>query len=51
MIIFFFFTFIKGFPKSCVLIIIFTDTENMKFVFEAVRDTILQINLKHFNLV
>jgi len=28
-----------------------TDTENMKFVFEAVRDTILQINLKHFNLV
>ena len=30
---------------------IFVDTENMKFVFEAVRDTILQINLKHFNLV
>ena len=29
----------------------FVDTENMKFVFEAVRDTILQINLKHFNLV
>ena len=31
--------------------LIFVDTENMKFVFEAVRDTILQINLKHFNLV
>ena len=30
---------------------ILLDTENMKFVFEAVRDTILQINLKHFNLV
>lgn len=28
-----------------------TDTENMRFVFEAVRDTILQINLRHFNLV
>jgi len=28
-----------------------TDTENMRFVFEAVRDTILQINLKHYNLV
>ena len=31
--------------------ICFTDTENMRFVFEAVRDTILQINLKHYNLV
>jgi len=28
-----------------------TDTEQMKFVFEAVRDTILQHNLRHYNLV
>jgi len=28
-----------------------TDTDNMRFVFEAVRDTILQINLKIYNLV
>jgi len=27
-----------------------TDTENMKIVFEVVRDTILQINLRHYNL-
>ena len=28
-----------------------TDTEQMRFVFEVVRDTILQINLRHYNLV
>ncbi|XP_077200852.1 guanine nucleotide-binding protein subunit alpha-14 isoform X2 [Paroedura picta] len=28
-----------------------TDTENIRFVFAAVKDTILQINLKEFNLV
>jgi len=32
--------------KTCA-----TDTENMKIVFEVVRDTILQINLRHYNLV
>ncbi|KAI1695985.1 g-protein alpha subunit domain-containing protein [Ditylenchus destructor] len=28
-----------------------TDTENIRFVFAAVKDTILQINLKEYNLV
>ena len=28
-----------------------TDTENIRFVFAAVRDTILQLNLKEYNLV
>ena len=28
-----------------------TDTENIRFVFAAVRDTILQSNLKEYNLV
>ncbi|XP_048383113.1 guanine nucleotide-binding protein subunit alpha-14 isoform X2 [Stegostoma tigrinum] len=28
-----------------------TDTENIRFVFAAVKDTILQLNLKEFNLV
>lgn len=28
-----------------------TDTENIRFVFAAVRDTILQYNLKEYNLV
>jgi len=28
-----------------------TDTENIRFVFAAVRDTILQANLKEYNLV
>ena len=28
-----------------------TDTENIRFVFAAVRDTILQTNLKEYNLV
>lgn len=28
-----------------------TDTENIRFVFAAVKDTILQSNLKEYNLV
>ncbi|VDO59619.1 unnamed protein product [Onchocerca flexuosa] len=28
-----------------------TDTENIRFVFAAVKDTILQHNLKEYNLV
>jgi len=27
------------------------DTENIRFVFAAVKDTILQLNLKEYNLV
>lgn len=33
------------------LIIPFADTENIRFVFAAVKDTILQSNLKEYNLV
>lgn len=29
----------------------FPDTENIRFVFAAVKDTILQSNLKEYNLV
>lgn len=29
----------------------FLDTENIRFVFAAVKDTILQSNLKEYNLV
>lgn len=29
----------------------FSDTENIRFVFAAVKDTILQSNLKEYNLV
>lgn len=32
-------------------IAIFADTENIRFVFAAVKDTILQSNLKEYNLV
>ena len=36
----------------CILFIIsVTDTENIRFVFAAVKDTILQLNLKEYNLV
>ena len=28
-----------------------SDTENIRFVFAAVKDTILQLNLKEYNLV
>lgn len=31
--------------------IVFLDTENIRFVFAAVKDTILQLNLKEYNLV
>ena len=30
---------------------LFSDTENIRFVFAAVKDTILQLNLKEYNLV
>jgi hypothetical protein len=30
---------------------LFLDTENIRFVFAAVKDTILQLNLKEYNLV
>lgn len=37
----------------CELIVfcVFSDTENIKFVFAAVKDTILQSNLREYNLV
>ena len=36
----------------CVLIAVSSaDTENIRFVFAAVKDTILQLNLKEYNLV
>ena len=31
--------------------ILILDTENIRFVFAAVKDTILQLNLKEYNLV
>ena len=40
--------FIKYFKKVEFLIL---DTENIRFVFAAVKDTILQLNLKEYNLV
>ena len=30
---------------------LYLDTENIRFVFAAVKDTILQLNLKEYNLV
>jgi len=33
---------------GCVFV---ADTENIRFVFAAVKDTILQLNLKEYNLV
>ena len=30
---------------------LYSDTENIRFVFAAVKDTILQLNLKEYNLV
>ena len=37
----------------CINLISFSilDTENIRFVFAAVKDTILQLNLKEYNLV
>lgn len=34
-----------------VFVMTFSDTENIRFVFAAVKDTILQLNLKEYNLV
>ena len=31
--------------------VVLSDTENIRFVFAAVKDTILQLNLKEYNLV
>lgn len=33
------------------LFFLISDTENIRFVFAAVKDTILQLNLKEYNLV
>lgn len=33
------------------LFFLIADTENIRFVFAAVKDTILQLNLKEYNLV
>ena len=35
----------------CINYLSFLDTENIRFVFAAVKDTILQLNLKEYNLV
>ena len=34
-----------------IVFLFFPDTENIRFVFAAVKDTILQLNLKEYNLV
>lgn len=34
-----------------LLLLYFSDTDNIRFVFAAVKDTILQLNLKEYNLV
>jgi len=36
---------------NCEFILLYLDTENIRFVFAAVKDTILQSNLKEYNLV
>lgn len=36
---------------NIMIFIMFSDTENIRFVFAAVKDTILQSNLKEYNLV
>jgi len=33
------------------IFLLYLDTENIRFVFAAVKDTILQSNLKEYNLV
>ena len=35
----------------CEFFFLYLDTENIRFVFAAVKDTILQSNLKEYNLV
>lgn len=37
--------------RSFISNVIVPDTENIRFVFAAVKDTILQHNLKEYNLV
>lgn len=37
--------------RVTVLYVFVSDTENIRFVFAAVKDTILQLNLKEYNLV
>lgn len=34
-----------------ILFVFSIDTENIRFVFAAVKDTILQLNLREYNLV
>jgi hypothetical protein len=36
---------------KCEFVFLYLDTENIRFVFAAVKDTILQSNLKEYNLV
>ena len=49
---FFFYKFdLKIFVFFFNLIFFLEDTENIRFVFAAVKDTILQLNLKEYNLV
>ena len=36
---------------SLAMFVHVSDTENIRFVFAAVKDTILQLNLKEYNLV
>jgi hypothetical protein len=36
---------------NCEFVFLYLDTENIRFVFAAVKDTILQSNLKEYNLV
>jgi hypothetical protein len=31
--------------------LLFSDTENMRFVFACVKDTVLQLNLQQYNLM
>ena len=42
---------IKDELRSHTFVFIIPDTENIRFVFAAVKDTILQLNLKEYNLV
>lgn len=45
-------SFVCLFIYLCVCVCLFVaDTENVRFVFAAVKDTILQLNLKEYNLV
>jgi len=36
---------------ALIILPFLSDTENIRFVFAAVKDTILQLNLKEYNLV